>query len=186
MNKLTLVMVAAMSVLAACEGEVDGPTGDTAAAPYDGPWQVAEVLWDCDATGYTYDVKTDGWAGDMTLDIFETGAWTGTNNADVWDEFHPMSNVEFAQDGSWDTWDLELTSVATTGEVTSGTSTLFQCFQTDGTTPRHDDASLTWKAEMLDDNDALMDCAIWGHEAEDYWETNQGDDCYCFGTGCTN
>ena len=174
-------------------GSAACPSGDFADEPaenwaiengacvYVGPYQIAEISYDCgDTTAdyWTYMVIADGWARNMTLDIFETGSWGGVNDPTTfngWEEFHPMNSVQFAPDRRWDEWDLSLSIVSTTGEQTSGSSSLFACSFDDG-------GSLAWMATMLDDNADVIDCGVWGNEAVDYFNTTEGNSCFDFGS----
>lgn len=135
------------------------------------------IQWNCEnSSDYAYHVETVGWAGDMTLEIFETGAWGGLSNPTSfsgWEEFHSMYNVAFAEDGSWDIWELDLVHVDSVSDVVAGSTTLFDC-------QVHLDDSLAWKTSMFDDSFAPVDCGIWGFDAEDYWNTTVGDECVCF------
>lgn len=181
MNKFTLAFAASALALSACTDTGTGDECDSgeeldsagecvpiAEDEYEGPWQVAEVSWNCDdsANTWTYSVLTDGWANTVTLDIHETGSTT------PWSESHPMDNTAFAEDGSWDQWDLVLDEVTTIGEVVSGETTLFEC-------GFHGDDSLAWMATM-DAGENGTDCGVWGYQAADYWNTQQGNSCYDF------
>ncbi len=142
---------------------------------------IAGINFGCDTGNpdqWWYDVVNEGWAGGVTLNIFETGAWTGNassagNASSVWDERHEMSNVEFAADGTSDRWGIELNDVETIGEQIAGSTTLFGCAWNDG-------GSLAFMVTMRDENDREADCAIFGYESEQYFNGLQGNDCICF------
>ncbi|TNE92120.1 MAG: hypothetical protein EP330_02910 [Deltaproteobacteria bacterium] len=176
MNKFTLAMAVGMLALTACtEGDPDPVESDTETETvYEGPWQTTGFSWSCDTTdgSYTYTVNSDGWADAIDLDIVETGAWGGLNDPNTyngWDEFHTLSQGQYADDGSWDTWGATLTKSSTTGGVVSGESTFFTC----GT---HGEAELAWMATS-DFGENGADCAVYGNEAADYYNTHSGNSC---------
>lgn len=180
MNKFHLALAASLLALTACPTTDGGTTdsGDTGeAAVYEGPWQVAGFVWSCDTTSgdYSYEVTMDGWADSATLDTFETGAWGGladpTNTGNAWEETHTLTQGDYGEDGSWDSWVTTLTNVTTPSAV-DNTTTLFSC----GT---HGEAELAWM--MTADFGANgADCAVFGNEADDWWNTTQGNSCYVF------
>jgi len=148
-----------------------GFNGDTAPL-------ITQIDYGCDVGNpdqWWFDVTNEGWAGDVTVDLFETGdgAWGSGNVGAVWDERHYMTNVEWAEDGSWDRWDLTLSDVESPGSQTAGRSTLFGCAWNDG-------RSLAFMATAYDDNGRFADCAIWGHESEQYFNGYLNNDCICF------
>lgn len=173
-----LTLSAAIAALTAC---VDGPPSTDSGFAWDdtgnvevfeGPWQIAEVYWSCEpaSNAWTYEAITDGWAASMTLDIVETGdgSWS-TNPAAVWDEFHDFDdNVDYAEDGSWDRWQVVLRGVSTPSAQVSGETTLFTCGY-------HAADSLSWKATMYGDTE-ILDCGVWGHRPLEAY----GSGCYRF------
>lgn len=142
-----------------------GPIGQ-----YDGPWQLATVDSECDGAAFVVEITTDGWAANMRFRIGDTSGWSGGPTTDVTRENHPMNQVDFAQDGSWDRWDLILEGAVASQAVTLGTSSQFDCAQT----------GLTFRADMLDDSSGLMDCGIWGDQPDAFWNEALGWDCDCF------
>ncbi|TNE92119.1 MAG: hypothetical protein EP330_02905 [Deltaproteobacteria bacterium] len=162
--------------LVACTGLPDADSGDTwgdtAVADFQGPWQIAEVQWQCEpgSNTWTYYARTDGWATSMSLDIVETGDGNWSENPSmVWDEYHDFDdNLAYAEDGSWDEWQIVLRGVSSMGSQVSGETTLFTCGY-------HSNDSLSWKATMYGDNSAL-DCAVWGHRPIEAY----GSGCYVF------
>jgi hypothetical protein len=179
MNKFSLALATSLLALTACPPVEGGDSGDSGDEPvYEGPWQIDAFVWSCDTTSgaYTYSVEMAGWADSATLDIFETGNWDGSNEASVWDETHPLSQGEYAEDGSSDTWEIVLAAAVNgdgapdAGEQTSGESTLWTC----GT---HGEAELAWKASA-DFGVNGDDCVVFGNEAADWFNTNQGGECF--------
>ena len=179
MTRATLTTLCAFS-FAACVDFGGFDTADTwgdTASPegnlWQGPWQIQTINWDC-APGtneWTYYVFTDGWAGSIGLDIVETGdgSWS-TNPAAVWDEYHVFdTNLAWAEDGSWDEWELRLRGVSTIGAQVADETTLFQCGY-------HSDDSLSWRATMYADDGTELDCGTWGHRPREAY----GNSCFCF------
>jgi len=159
------------------EGILDD-SGDTATVqPTEDPL-IASINYGCNVGNpdmWWFDITNDGWAGDVTIDLFETGDgnWGQRNVGAVWDESHNMVNTEWAEDGTWDRWQLDLTDVESPGSQTSGRSTLFGCAWNDG-------GSLAFMATLYDDRGVPADCAIWGHESEQYFNEYLGNTCICF------
>lgn len=182
MNKITMALATAgIFALSGCVGgtggDETGETGSTDICPedpscYEGPWQINSYDWSCSDTdtggdgSWSYEVITDGWADDVSLDIHETGSTA------PWSESHTMTNSDFADDGTWDEWTQTLTYVSTVGAVVSGSTSLFEC-------GFHGADSLAWMATM-DAGSNGTDCGIWGYQAADYWNTSQGNSCYDF------
>jgi hypothetical protein len=174
-----LTLIFALAALTACVGDpfpssdtgLDGwDTGDVSV--FEGPWQIAEVYWQCEpgSNVWTYEAITDGWAASMTLDIVETGDGNWRENPSaVWDELHTFNdNVAYAEDGTWDHWQVTLRGVSSPSSQVSGQTTLFTCGY-------HADDSLSWKATMYGDQGQL-DCGIWGHRPLEAY----GSGCYEF------
>lgn len=186
MNRLTALIALPVLFLGACDQlggfeDILGPgdTGNDDFVVVDP--LIAAIDFGCDTGNpdqWWYDVVNQGWAGGVTLDIFETGAWTGSANSagnasSVWDETHELENIEFAADGSSDRWGISLNDVETPGQQISGSTTLFGCAWNDG-------GSLAFMMTMRDENGRFADCAIFGHESEQYFNGLQGNDCLCF------
>lgn len=184
MTRITTLIVASTLLFAACDQFGGGwddlltETGDTA---FDTPTTTTPLIdtlsYGCDAGSpdeWWFDSVVTGWAGDMVVDIYETGDgnWPNRPTA-VWDETHFMNNVESAEDRSWDRWDLVLADVESAGSQVSGRTTLFSCRWDDG-------RSLAFKATVLDESGRTQDCAIWGHESEQYFNEHLNNDCVCF------
>lgn len=171
-------LAVALTALIGCvgfEGDTGGDSwGDTADPQFAGPWQIATLDWTCSQSNgnWTYYAMTDGWAGSMSLEIVETGDgnWS-TNPSAVWDEYHVFdNNLAYAEDGSWDEWELVLRTTSSFANQVSSESTLFQCGY-------HSDDSLSWKATMHSDGNQALDCGVWGHRPTEAF----GSGCYNFG-----
>ncbi|MCO4746954.1 MAG: hypothetical protein KC912_19305 [Proteobacteria bacterium] len=170
------ILAATFIALVGCTGletDTGDSWGDTASAAYAGPWQLSQLDWSCEPNSgtWTYYALTDGWASTITLDIVETGdgSWT-TDPSAVWDEYHVFDqNLAYAEDGSWDEWQVSLRSASSFANQVSSESTLFQCGY-------HAADSLSWKATMYDDDNQTLDCGVWGHRPIEAYGTS----CYCF------
>ncbi len=139
----------------------DTATPDAASAPL-----ISAIDWQCDPYSgtWTYYAETSGWASDITLDVFETGSTY------PWQESHDLRNIGYADDGSWDQWEISLNEVENAGSVVSNSSTLFRCGY-------HADDSLTWMMTSYDEDGRVADCAVWGHRPS-YWTSDRGySDC---------
>ncbi|TNE84763.1 MAG: hypothetical protein EP330_28520 [Deltaproteobacteria bacterium] len=123
---------------------------------------VTSVFWECAGSAYRYDFMTAGWADDMDLTVRETSSTT------PWEEFHALVNLEFAEDGTWDRWGADLGHVSSQAAVVSGETTFFDC-ATQGAT------ELAWMVRVHAQS-AMVDCAVWGHEAT-YFNDHNGYEC---------
>ena len=138
---------------------------------YTGALQIAELSYSCtdgSPDQWYYYTLTDGLAGDVTIDIFETGDanWPGNPSA-VWDEQHGLDNIAYDDvTGSWYEWELGLDYEADEGSWVAGQSTSYVC-STD------DETRLTWMVTMYDDSNNPVDCAVWGHDTS-YWLVDMG------------
>jgi hypothetical protein len=149
--------------------------------PYDGEYQIASVDHACvrgDPDMWTYQILTDGWAGSVALHIVETRDADWASDPGVPEE-HELGNTAYDAGYSWDEYALVLYSVQEVALQQNGATTLWDCNYDDAV----DDAggSLAWMALMLDSGDppGTLHCAIWGHEADQYYNFYQGRDCTC-------
>lgn len=185
MNKTaTLFALTASALLAACD-DVGGwgdlfdsgyDTWDTGEF-YEGDVLIAELAYGCDPGNpdtWWFEATNQGWAGDMVLDIYETGDgnWPSNPGA-VWDETHNLTNTQWAEDGTWDFWELSLRDVESAGSQTASQSTLFSCGWNDGN-------SLAFMITLYDEDMRERDCAIWGQESDDYFNDYRNNNCVCF------
>jgi len=139
----------------------DTATSDTAEQRPGSPY-LTQLDWSCDpATGdWNYYAQTEGWAGFITIDIFETGSSV------PWEEYHDLVNVSWDEQGTWDQWDVTLRHVDGPGSVIPGQSTLFTCGY-------HADDSLTWMVTTYDESGEPFDCAVFGQRPS-YWISDRG------------
>jgi hypothetical protein len=136
---------------------------------YRGPIQVSAIWPSCtvgDPDRWAFEVELEGRAGALELEIVET-AEDGSRS-----EVHrPVSALAWDEEAwAWEEWVLELERVSAPAEVVSGQTTLFDCTYDDG-------QSLAFKVAIFDDEDALLDCAVWGHGAQ---SVSGWDGCVCF------
>jgi hypothetical protein len=181
-SHLTLALLATSSLAASCDqvpGWEDLFESDSAwdTAFYDGEVQIAQLDYRCSSGSpdtWWVQAVMDGWAGDVELDIFETGDgnWPGNPNA-VWEESHLLTNVDHDPGGAWDVWEATLVDVESPGQQIGGRSTLWGCWWDDGD-------SLAFKVTVYDDGGREVECAIWGNESEQYFNGYRGDRCLCF------
>lgn len=146
-----------------------GPVGDVAL--------VQTIDWNCDQTSWTFTNRTDGLASKVVVQVFHSGAWDGIDTSpsveDAWRETHQVFNTAVADDESWFEYEAVLGKVADPSQVIEGQSTWFEC-------GRHGADELAFAVQVLDANDDVYDCAMWGHRSSDWYETIQGEDCLCF------
>lgn len=142
-------------------------TADDQGPPPETP-SIDQISWDCDETGYSYQVLTVGWTGDGLLQI----AATGDDSENRWQEPHPLPSTDSDPDGWWDQLQLQLEILqepycsgdpdaedACWKYQTAGESTLWTC--DDETTAR-----LTWAVTIYDADDptVVVECSAWGHD----------------------
>ena len=173
MNKLILASTAVgMLALTACDGSKcdsggcpdsaggeSGITGDSGNPYYTGATYITEAGGDCKDGAkealWWYDIYTVGLASSADLYIYQTGSTS------PWDEYHPV-DVYSSDDYGWETnLYIELGIVSSTGDVVSGSTTLFQCNDA-----RYN--SLTWLVDVFDDTNTYADCVTWGHDTSFY------------------
>ncbi|MCB9759583.1 MAG: hypothetical protein H6739_07055 [Alphaproteobacteria bacterium] len=141
---------------------------DSADLCFDCALEIVAPSWNCDSTGYWYDVYATGWQYGAELYIYQTGS------SSPWFEFghefpqtEPWSTASDVDQASGDTrgyysdygyWDnpyMELVTVDAPPDVVMGSTTLFNC----------DDAeTLTWSVVVYGENGASPDCASWGDD----------------------
>lgn len=141
--------------------------------------EVDSATYNCDESGWWYDVMAVGLTGSAELYIYQTGS------TEPWYEYghefwatEPFSTAPDADTrgfyddacGEWDNPYLELAHVETPGEVSLSSTTLFDC-----TTER--ESTLTWSVVVYDTNGAAADCGSWGDDPTGTYEA------YNFG-GC--
>lgn len=155
----------------------DSDTAYDTGSFYSGPVEIAQLDYRCNngsPDSWWYQATMNGWAGDVWLDIYETGDGNWPNNPNaVWEESHPLTSVAYDEGGAWDVWEATLSDVESPGSVVSGRSTLWDCWWDDGN-------SLAFMITLYDDTAREVECAIWGNESGSYFNDYRGNDCICF------
>lgn len=103
----------------------------------------------CDSVGYFFDVEQSGWGSAPDLYIYQAGSASWPY------EVHPFPSepFDYASDGSWELYYMELNSVRSSGEVEEGETTLFNCNDID---------ALTFIVFVFDLNGVSTECGAWG------------------------
>ena len=138
-------LVAAASLPGCAQPEVDSGFPE----PADTSPRITEATVSCDgdAGKWAFDVHTDAWTGGGTL-------WMSTDG--VYVEKSSLGSVAAAEDGSADELKLSLTVVSDFGEVSAGSSTVFNC-GTSGV-----EGLFVVKTRT---GDAWSDCRVFGDDA---------------------
>jgi len=179
--QLLVLATGALFALTACTSMPSGPdwdldTGDTGWSDDPVDPLIAQVTFSCNPGNpdmWSYYSRMDGWAGLATLDVFETGDGNWPNNPGaVWVESHNLNNTDHDPEGTWDEWSLSLRHVTTISQQYSGSTTLFGCEWNDG-------RSLAFREAIYDESMRELDCVIWGHESQQYFNGYRGDSCVC-------
>jgi len=150
MNKLSLFAVLGLA-LTACFEKDDTALGDTDSyATGDSftyyPTEIDEVTYGYDTGEWFYSVDIIGWADDVTMYITQ-------DTSSPWEEDHDLTNTEYADDHSWDLWELTLPITTQWDQWETGVNTLFA-----GNTDM--EATMAWRIEAYEDG-AVADCVIW-------------------------
>jgi hypothetical protein len=159
MNKLFLASLAVASFIACdggdktCDsGEVCDSLGtDSGSDCSNLATALGDITYDCDSVGYFYDVNYIGWGSSPEMYIYESAS------SNPWNEVHPFpaDPFEFDPNGCSELYYLELTSVATIGEVVEGSTTLFSCDMID---------TLTWLVYAYDTSGNAVECVGFGDD----------------------
>jgi hypothetical protein len=164
MTRPTLVAVLGLA-LTACFGTKDStPTGDTSGATGDS-WShisptIDTVTYGYDATEWTYSVEIIGWAQTVHLTITQ-------DTSSPWEEDHDMVNGGYAEDGSWDLWQLTLPITTQWDQQESGTNTLFA-----GDAAM--EATMAWRMDAYEDG-VVVDCVVWAGVSSSATIVDTGD-----------
>ena len=111
---------------------------------------IALLEIDHDAEAWTYAVELQGWSGLVTVEIRQV------LGLDQWEETHPLDDVDYAKDGTWDRWYKRLFVESDWAAQIDGVSTRFP--PTDA-----QQALLTWMVSAWDRSlTAVQDCVVLG------------------------
>jgi len=117
---------------------------------FDPTFSSIDVAWDGEA--WIYGVELGGWAGLVTIDM---RAVEGTSE---WAETHPLDDVDFAKDGTWDRWYKRIFVVTTVDQQRDGVSTMFPATEAQA-------GLMTWMATSWDRAlTTAIDCRVWGQD----------------------
>jgi hypothetical protein len=187
---LALLLVTMSACMSA---DLNGDTNDqrdSGGIGYTGPYGIREVRHNCTEGGtdiWWYQVRTEGWADRIDLYIAETGG-RREQPSDVLQEIHPMGNVLFDADGTWDQWELQLLQVPEIASQEASATTRWGCDAGDRVAGAGGD--LAWMAQMYPADAAQTegDCAIWGFQADAYFNVEGERSCGCLDVDadCTN
>ncbi len=150
MKKLSAIALLGL-VLTACFVEDTGKTDETD-APATGdssvyyPTEIDVVTYGYDTGEWFYSVDIIGWAENVTMYITQ-------DTSSPWEEDHDLVNIEYAEDGSWDLWELTLPITTQWDQQESGVNTLFS-----GDADM--EATMAWRIEAYEDG-AVADCVVW-------------------------
>ena len=140
----------------ASSGCLSAPSGDTGALTYfhEGTPIITDLSSDCENEDalWTFVVQTDAWTGGGKL-------WMGDDESTV--EAHKIYSAKAASDGSSDKLKLELEIVADWRDATNGSSTGWQCDESE---------ELSYLLVVYESTgNEVTDCRYWGSQT-DLWE----------------
>lgn len=131
----------------------DDDDDDTTGSTEDEPVGVETVHGGCDAedTAWTWTVRTNGWVGFGTLDIFRT--------SDEQAEAHTLFVVASDPGGGWD----ELQA----GPLLDGVDPATQAANADSRFDCElDETTLSYVVRVRDGDGVLIDCVVWGADPQ--------------------
>lgn len=157
--------------------EIPLPEGLGGAEPTGEVSFIQEIDWNCDADGWDYTALTDGGANVLRLQIVKTGDWDGTEEAPPRDAEEGVWRESFTFFSTGEgTWSKSLLYNDNAAQVANSSSeTNFLC-------GRDTAANVAYSFQVLDSNELVYDCALWGHNSEAWFSDNWGlaDECLCF------
>jgi len=115
---------------------------DTAWGP--GDWSIDVVTYGYDSSEWFYEVRMEGWASEVTLDISQ-------DNPSPWEEYHEFVNVDYDPSGDWDLWSIELPITSDWYDQRESVNTLYQ-----GSL----EPSMVWRVEASTEY-GDYDCVVW-------------------------
>jgi len=159
MKKLSLIALAL--ALPACFGDKE-ETGTDDSLPTDDSNPVYDLAIDQFTYGYTgsewsYSVELVGWADNVTMYI--------TQDTDSpWEEDHELVNTDYADDGSWDLWELTLPITNDWEAQEPGVNTLFG--NTISCENPYCESTMAWQIKAWE-GDTVADCVVLAGSAAD-------------------
>jgi hypothetical protein len=147
---------AAAMIVGGCRG---APEPGSEARTWDGPFLLDQVVIECDARSWTYDVTTIGWGSLVTVDVV-----AGTNSGTAWIEHHELPEVEHGE--GWARHLLELDQATSEAEYEPSGATWIACeaktLVTYGFGAWRLDGDLEECVAWGVDPGVFPDCAAWG------------------------
>lgn len=160
------------------EGDIPIPEGLNGAEPTGDVALIQQIDWSCTPEQWVYTAETDGLAATLRLQIIDTSAWDGSSELPprdpeegVWRE---STTFFLTGEDPW-LWEKTLTYNDVPSQVANSTSeTLFLC-------GRDNPDNLAYSFQVLDAEEKVFDCALWGHLSEAWFVDNWGlNECLCF------
>lgn len=150
-------------LMVACNGREDPVSSEP--RTWEGDFLIDQIIIDCDASGWTYQVRTLGWGELVTVDVVarELGAV-------IWSEHHELPEVDYGED--WALHQLELDQIYEEADYTSSETTWLSCqaktLVTYGFAAwRQDGEMQECVAWGMDPEGVFPDCGNWGDNGHD-------------------
>ena len=146
------------------------PAGDVAL--------IQQVDWDCEDQSWHYEARSDGYVSTMRLQVVQTGRWDGSPQGDaedVWRESHRFFVIDEDPGGAWALYGGDLTTNTNQSQVAnSNGQTFYRCGV-------HSPDNVAFAFQVLDAEERVFDCAIWGNMSEAWFKDRVGlSECLCF------
>jgi hypothetical protein len=155
MNKLSAIALLGLALTACFESDDTAKMDDTYDPGATGdswvyyPTEIDVVTYSYDSSEWMYSVDIIGWAESVEMYITQ-------DVPNPWEEDHVLENIEYAEDGSWDLWELTLPVTTSWEDQESGVNTLFA-----GDAAM--EATMAWRIDAYEDG-AVADCVVWGSD----------------------
>ncbi len=165
MNKLSLIAVLGLALTACFETDDTSMKDDTYYGATGDSWtyyptEIDVVTYGYDTAEWFYSVDIIGWAENVTMYITQ-------DTSSPWEEDHDLVNIEYAEDGSWDLWEITLPITTDWAAQESGVNTLFS-----GDSAM--EATMAWRIEAYEDG-AVADCVVWAGSSSTTAIVDTGD-----------
>ena len=118
--------------------------------------EISLIQVSVDGAAWAFSVELQGWSGLVTVDMREV------QGEETWAETHPLDNVDYARDGTWDKWYKRIFVVSDWADQVDGVSTRFPA--NEGQVGR-----ITWMVSAWDRAlESVKDCVTWGADPSLY------------------
>jgi len=135
----------------------DSETNPDDSTPGDYDLAIDVVTYGYDTYGWDYSVECVGWADLVTMYITQ-------DTSSPWEEDHELSNTDYAEDGSWDLWELSLPITDDWQAQESGVNTLFG--NSISCENPYCESTMVWQVKAWE-GDSVADCVVWaGSDAD--------------------